>query len=335
MARRSIQRDFDRESVHAMRELTQNVLITGDIAYQTNLFALNSAIEAARAGTHDKGFAIFAGDVHKLADLSQTAAQQISDLAKESVAVAENVGALLERTLPDRQGLNSWTTIAVAGWIAARPGARSPAIFQRRTARNRGPTRRKQRKAIRRCCAAPAIQKQKIKPLQIIFRTLEGNQGVGSISPEDVDRMPRQYRDQSALRTALEEAERVCHDPGQWQFIEELAIEVMKALNGTLDRTEIEKILGLELRSFGAVWIGCDLPILGFACLCASRSLSLSRSANAVCRARKQRGRAAGKAADKKRPAEETHRLTKVGKRSAFRGRGFTSMSRRRPALSM
>ena len=48
MARRASSRDFDRESVHAMRELTENVLIIGDIAYQTNLFALNSAIEAAR-----------------------------------------------------------------------------------------------------------------------------------------------------------------------------------------------------------------------------------------------------------------------------------------------
>ncbi len=245
MARRASSADFDRESVHAMRELTQNVLITGDIAYQTNLFALNSAIEAARAGTHDKGFAIFAGDVHKLADLSQTAAQQISDLAKESVAVAENVGALLERTLPDRQGLNSWTTIAVAGSVAE---ARADAN-RRFSSDERLVIADQLVKQVKRYVDAvplPAIRKQKIKPLQIIFRTLEGNQGVGSISPEDVDRMPRQYRDQSALRTALEEAERVCHDPGQWRFIEELAIEVMKAPNGTLDRTEIEKILGLE-----------------------------------------------------------------------------------------
>ncbi len=92
--------DAVRETVGAMREITQKILIVGDIAYQTNLLALNAAIEAARAGTHGKGFAVVAGEVRKLAERSQTAAQQISDLAKKSVAVAENAGTLLDRTVP-------------------------------------------------------------------------------------------------------------------------------------------------------------------------------------------------------------------------------------------
>lgn len=91
------------ETVVAMRDITNKINIIQEIARQTNLLALNAAIEAARAGEHGKGFAVVASEVRKLAERSQNAAGEITDLAQRSVGIAEKAGQMLNQLVPDIQ----------------------------------------------------------------------------------------------------------------------------------------------------------------------------------------------------------------------------------------
>ena len=86
-----------------MQTIAEKISVVEDIARQTNMLALNAAIEAARAGEHGKGFAVVAAEVRKLAEHSQKAANEISDLSNTTVTAAEAAGEKLAKLVPDIQ----------------------------------------------------------------------------------------------------------------------------------------------------------------------------------------------------------------------------------------
>lgn len=114
-----------RDTVEAMKMIAGKISIIEEIAYQTNLLALNAAIESARAGEHGKGFAVVATEVRKLAERSQTAAKEISEIAGTSVQVAERSGELLKELVPSIR-----KTTELVQEVAAASGEQSAGVSQ-------------------------------------------------------------------------------------------------------------------------------------------------------------------------------------------------------------